>query len=54
MGKSARKITNWSHYNKALINLGSLMIWIVSKPSNLGVVLNVKVAVVVGLSFLMS
>lgn len=28
MGKSKHKITNWSKYNKALVNRGSLTFWI--------------------------
>ncbi|MGK0273473.1 MAG: hypothetical protein ACI88H_004154 [Cocleimonas sp.] len=28
IGKSKRKMTNWSQYNKALVNRGSLTFWI--------------------------
>ncbi|MBC8796414.1 transposase, partial [Shewanella algae] len=28
MGKSARNITNWKHYNQALVNRGSVTFWL--------------------------
>jgi hypothetical protein len=31
MGKAKYKITNWSQYNKALVNRGSLTFWIDEK-----------------------
>jgi hypothetical protein len=28
MGKSIRRISNWKEYNQALVNRGSLTVWI--------------------------
>ncbi|PRM91000.1 IS5/IS1182 family transposase, partial [Arcobacter cryaerophilus gv. occultus] len=32
MGKSLNPITNWSQYNRSLINRGSLTFWIDAEP----------------------
>ena len=34
MGKSKSKISNWSTYNKAMVNRGSIMFWIDDKAIN--------------------